>query len=148
MLKVWLEKSARAGYTKAQYQLGKLLSKAAENPADERAGRRWPEAAASAGHADAQYRLARRFIVMAEPESQRTAYRWFKRAADDGHLPAAYSVGVCHLKGRGANEDPVQAYRWFRLAAAEGYDSATRALEKLDPATLARARDSDTRPAG
>ena len=85
---------------------------------------------------------------MAEPESQRTAYRWFKRAADNGHLPATYSVGVCHLKGRGVNEDPIQAYRWFWPAAGEGYDSAERALEKLerklDPATLARGRGIQT----
>ena len=137
-----------SGYTKAQYQLSRLLSRETEDSSKVLEARRWLEAAAGGGQASAQYALACECLLQNDPETERQAYRWFRRAADKDHVKALYSVGVCHLKGTGTNKDPEQAYGWFRRAAAAGSERAETALlkleRKLDPAALARVRNSDT----
>lgn len=98
----WYEKSAKADYHKAQFNLGLLMQ---EQGRFERAAY-WYARAAIQGFASAQYNLA---VLFQEgkgvTKNLKTANLLFEKAALQGDEMAQYSLGIAYAKGSGIKAD-------------------------------------------
>lgn len=92
-----LQRLARQGDAKAQYELANLYALGEAPPGEpdpDRMAARWYFEAAQQGHADAQYALGLFFLSgKGVIQNQDEALKWLKRAAAAGHADARRFVG-------------------------------------------------------
>jgi uncharacterized protein len=128
----WFQKAADQGHTEAEYQLGCLMYKMAQDLhclerdefISEKAARLLTKAAEK-GHVGAQYQLG-----LFEEVTKRGSYpgetpsEWMEKAANQGHIQAQNSMGDFYLD----HKNYVEAVKWYQKAAEQGNSSAQYAL--------------------
>ncbi len=120
-----LEKAARGGDVKAQYELGVIAAQPEVGNPDYGKAAYWFREAAVQGNASAQYNLGvlyeHGFGVGADDVR---ALLWYHSAAEQGHARAQYNLGVFYAQGRGIPTDYGEAQRWFKRSADQGIAKA------------------------
>lgn len=120
-----LRKSAEAGESAAQFELGNRYLYGEGVVADDFAAARWFRDAAEQGNNNAQYNLGVMYMqgqgVIADLAQ---AIDWFLKAANQGDAPAQFTMATLYANGRGVPQDPLQAHMWFTLAASGGHRAA------------------------
>lgn len=120
-----LEKAARGGDVKAQYELGVIAAQPETGNPDYGKAAYWFREAAIQGNASAQYNLGvlyeHGFGVSADDVR---ALLWYHSAAEQGHARAQYNLGVFYAQGRGIPTDYGEAQRWFKRSADQGIAKA------------------------
>ena len=150
--RVWYERAARQGVTRAQFALASLLDHDAPGQRNEEA-LRWYRAASAQGHPGAQLALARLDSVglgragdakrrgrKGDREDRRRADDRWARYAERGDADDRYHLGCMHEAGVELELDRDEACRWYRLAAAQQHREAQLALARL---CEAKCRDDD-----
>lgn len=123
-----LAKRAKAGDTRAQYELGLSYLGKGRIPferIDEVAACTWLRKAAEAGHEEAGSRLG--YTLFYSDEMPRVAseiIKWMTPRAEKGDPEFQNAVGVCYASTWSDVRDNVRAVAWFRRAAERGYPSA------------------------
>ncbi len=132
-----LEKAARGGDVKAQYELGVMAAQPETGNPDYGKAAYWFREAAVQGNASAQYNLGvlyeHGFGVGADDVR---ALLWYHSAAEQGHARAQYNLGVFYAQGRGIPTDYAEAQRWFKRAADQGIAKAFYNLAVLSESGL------------
>ena len=142
----WFEKSAAKGVAPAQYRLGVLYERGLGVERDTAQARQWYQRAADRGNARAMHNLA---VLLADgggkPEYADAAI-WFRKASELGVKDSQFNLAILYARGMGVAQDFVESYAWFAAAAAQGDADAAKKRDevasRLDPANLARARDT------
>lgn len=133
-------KSAKAGNTEAQYQIGIMFLEGqgiTANPAD---AAYWFRKAAQNGHVPSQFEIGYCFMNgVGVQADDRMAAEWFWRAAEQGDPDAALYVARMYRDGRGMGQDLEQARKYYTKAAAAGIAEAETELGQL-PAPKAKPR--------
>jgi actin-like ATPase involved in cell morphogenesis len=125
----WYELAAKAGHSRAAYQLAWLRRYAHDDGA---AARLWEEAA-RAGDDEAAYHLGELLWQLGD---EHRAERWFGQAALAGHARAAYQLGwIFHRRG----DEASARYFWLRAKDGKDKDAAIQ-LRKLDGLPVPAAR--------
>ena len=120
-----LLKSAQAGKSWAQYNLGLRYSKGKGVEQDYVQAVYWYRKAAQQGDPDAQINLGFRYAHGEGVEKDDVeAVRWYNKAAQQGHPRGQFNLGFRYAKGRGIEQDDVEAVRWYNKAAQQGHASA------------------------
>ena len=120
-----LEKAARQGDLKAQYELAVLAAQPATGEPDFGKAAYWFREAAVQGNASAQYNLGVLYehgLGVAQDDVR--ALLWYHSAAEQGHARAQYNLGVFYAQGRSIPTDYGEAQRWFKKAADQGVAKA------------------------
>jgi|GEM_PF-751880 len=136
-------RSAEAGRTDAQFNLGLLLATQLDPPelADARI---WYTKAAEAGILPAQLNLGLLLANQLDPPELAEARIWWTRAAEAGNSDAQFGLGQL-LANRLDPPELAEARTWYTRAAEAGNTDAQVSLgvllaTKLDPPELAEAR--------
>lgn len=120
-----LRKSAEAGQSMAQFELGNRYLYGEGVVADDFEAARLFREAAQQGNNNAQYNLGVMYMqgkgVIADLPQ---AIDWFLKAANQGDAPAQFTMATLYANGRGVEQDPIQAHMWFTLAASGGHRAA------------------------
>lgn len=120
-----LEKVARSGDVKAQYELGVMAAQPETGNPDYGKAAYWFREAAVQGNASAQYNLGVLYEHgLGVGADDVRALLWYHSAAEQGHARAQYNLGVFYAQGRGIPTDYVEAQRWFKRAADQGIAKA------------------------
>ncbi|MBM3535142.1 MAG: hypothetical protein FJX60_19135 [Alphaproteobacteria bacterium] len=132
-----LERVARQGDVKAQYELGVLAVQPDTGQPDYGKAAYWFREAAVQGNQSAQYNLG----VLYEHgfgvgQDDVRALLWYHSAAEQGHARAQYNLGVFYAQGRGIPTDYGEAQRWFKKSADQGVAKAFYNLAVLAEAGL------------
>lgn len=124
-----LHKSAAAGESAAQFELGNRYLYGDGVEADDFEAARLFREAAQQGDNNAQYNLGVMYMqgkgVIADLPQ---AIDWFVKAANQGDAPAQFTMATLYANGRGVAQDPLQAHMWFILAASGGHRAAAANL--------------------
>jgi TPR repeat protein len=120
-----LRKSAEAGESAAQFDLGNRYLYGDGVVADDFEAARWFREAAEQDNNNAQYNLGvmtmqGKGVITDLPQ----AIEWFLKAANQGDAPAQFTMATLYANGRGVPQDPLQAHMWFTLAASSGHRAA------------------------
>ena len=128
----WLQKSAHAGFARAQNELGWALYQGDGVRANLASAKKWLKKAADQGEAEAHYNLG---LLAAQQGKIDEAVALFKRAAAGGVAAAMFNIGVSYYKGsHGVQQDLTAARHWLEqsgdgagLLLAAGIADATDA---------------------
>ena len=132
-----LEKTARQGDVKAQYELGVAAAQPESGTPDYGKAAYWFREAAVQGNASAQYNLGVLYEHgLGVGQDDVRALLWYHSAAEQGHARAQYNLGVFYAQGRGIPTDYGEAQRWFKRAADQGVAKAWYNLAVLAEAGL------------
>jgi len=124
-----LRKSAEAGESATQFDLGNRYLYGDGVVADDFEAARWFREAAEQDNNNAQYNLGvmtmqGKGVIVDLPQ----AIEWFLKAANQGDAPAQFTMATLYANGRGVEQDPLQAHMWFTLAASGGHRAAAANL--------------------
>lgn len=123
--RIWFEKAATEGDTRAAYPLGLLYSAGLGTPIDYDKAFHWLSLAARQNIADAQYRLAGLYAQgKGTGKSEREFVHWIKKAAENGHIDAQRTLAMAHLYGIGIPKNLPESVKWFEKAASAGNATA------------------------
>lgn len=125
-----LQKAAKTGDPKAQYELGKYYMTFMAVPYYEEAVE-WFTKAAKQGHEQAQMELAQ--IYFDHYEDYTSAAYWFLNAANQDNIVAQYNMGVLYFHGAGISKDLRASKYWLKKAMANGHPKAQQLLQELFP---------------
>ena len=65
-------------------------------------------------------------------ENDEEAVKWFAKAAERGQPRALFLLGECYEEGNGVKADLNKAKEYYQRAADRGYQSAQKALKRLE----------------
>jgi len=120
-----LEKAARQGDVKAQYELGVLAVQPETGQPDYGKAAYWFREAAVQGNQSAQYNLGVLYEHgLGVGQDDVRALLWYHSAAEQGHARAQYNLGVFYAQGRGIPTDYGEAQRSFKRSADQGIAKA------------------------
>ncbi len=122
----YYQKSAAAGYFKAQYQLAYLHRIAKGVKQDNERAYELLTQAVSQDFAPAQYLLG--VVYKTYKKDLENAIKWYKKAAANNNQFAQYSLGVAYLKGEGVEKNVITATEYFIKSAEAGYSNAQYSL--------------------
>lgn len=111
--------AADAEHTRAMHSLGSMYAVGNGVPKDPEQALAWLRKAAALGETAAYSTLALTFDHGwhgVSPDPERAAH-WYRKAAENGAWPAARSLGIMYLEGRGVPQDESEAEKWLRMAA-------------------------------
>lgn len=132
-----LEKAARSGDVKAQYELGVMAAQPETGNPDYGKAAYWFREAAVQGNASAQYNLGVLYEHgLGVGADDVRALLWYHSASEQGHARAQYNLGVFYAQGRGIPTDYAEAQRWFKRAADQGIAKAFYNLAVLSESGL------------
>mmetsp|Transcript_20229 Transcript_20229/g.47572 ORF Transcript_20229/g.47572 Transcript_20229/m.47572 type:complete len:143 (+) Transcript_20229:3-431(+) len=124
----WYQRSAEAGFPKAQYTLGMLFLDGTGLQQDLRQAEMWLKFAARQGHAEAKNNVA---TIHAQRGEVEEASQIWEELAQSGEPNAQCNLGMAFLRGAGREQNPEEANRWLSLAAAQGHQMAAQALASV-----------------
>ena len=107
-----LEKRAKSGQAKAQYELGNCYYQAKEIDRDAEEAAEWYKKAMVQGNEDAKEKFYSFYSKMLE------------KTAKDGDARAQYETGNAYLSGNGVKKDNETASEWYLKAMAAGHEGA------------------------
>ena len=107
-----LEKRAKSGQARAQYELGNCYYQAKEIDRDAEEAAEWYLKAMASGHEDAKEKFYSFYSKMLE------------KTAKDGDTRAQYETGNAYLSGNGVKKDNETASEWYLKAMAAGHEGA------------------------
>ena len=123
--RIWFEKAATEGDTRAAYPLGLLYSAGLGTPIDYDKAFYWLSIAARQNIPDAQYRLAGLYQEgKGTAKSEREFAYWVKKAAGNGHIDAQRAMGMILHYGLGVHKNLPESVTWFEKAANAGNATA------------------------
>jgi len=128
---LWYERSAEAGFPKAQYTLGMLFLEGTGREKDLKKAEMWMHFAAKQGNQEAKNNLATMHAQRGEVDQ--AAEIWWE-LAKAGELNAQCNIGMCYMRGMGRPQDLQEARKWLSKSAAQGHQMATQALMQLSAA--------------
>lgn len=132
----WLEKAAKGGFAKAQFNLGIMYYQGTDGVKRNLAiAREWFTKAAEGDDRLGQFNLG----VMwyrgeGGPRDFMEAREYFEQATVQGHPEGAYNLGVMYAKGEGVKRDTIEAIAWFTIADAQGNPKANEVAGNLESA--------------
>lgn len=130
----WCMKAALQGDDAAEYTLAQCYAKGLGVDSDSSQAKKWNKIAAEHGHAAAQWDEGCQLWEQdPNPIKDPIALKWFQKSADQLFPPAAISVGICHLYGRGVETDKIEGYAWMLICMEDYTDN-----DKTTVATLLR----------
>ena len=114
-----LEKLAREGDARAQYEVALMHLQGIGTPVNPMLGGEGMLAAANNGNATAMVEIGGRYEngVNAE-KSTILAFTWYRRAALTGDSIGCYKLAMMYETGEGVPEDLPRAYAWYKLSAS------------------------------
>ena len=112
---IWFEKSAKAGYPSAQFQMGYIYLKGWTVKPDTLKAMSWFKLAAKNNVPGAISAMGRLYIngKGIEKDTER-GFRLFNESADKDYPDAKLYLAYCHLYGIGTPRDTQQARTWFQ----------------------------------
>jgi hypothetical protein len=125
-------KAAEAGYSPAQYELGRLYADGLGVEHDLKQAALWYRKAADQGDAEAQNNLGALYAKgQGVRRSDSQAVRWYRLAAAQNDPEATSNLGMMYFRGRGVTRDPTQAFVLLLRSAQMGYATAQNNLALL-----------------
>jgi uncharacterized protein len=110
---------AEQGDARAQFLLGRILSRGRGAPPDETEAVKWFRRAAEQGNAAAQFNLGNLYDEgRGVPQDHAEAAKWYRAAAELGDPQAQYNLGLAYARGEGVPQDKISAHAWFNIAAS------------------------------
>jgi len=114
--------------------------------ADPAESTKWLTLAAERGYADAQYELGNELYgEEADPAKDAIAARWFRKGAEQLQPAACFSLGHCHLNGRGVVQNKIEGLAWMLMRAEKlnraSKDELTRVLAEFGEDEIKRASE-------
>jgi len=129
----WYTRSAEQGFSKAQFNLGRVYFHGHGVAQDKDLAVEWQIKAAEQGLAEAQYAVGNVYLYGGILEQDvELALDLFTKAANQNHLPAQKQLGVLYFEGSAVPQDVVQAHLWFSIAALNGDYSTQGYLPPLE----------------
>ena len=107
-----LEKRAKSGQVRAQYELGNCYYFAKEVNRDAEVAAEWYKKAMVQGHEEAKEQFYSFYSKILE------------KTAKDGDARAQYEIGNAYLSGNGIKKDNETAAEWFLKSMASGHEGA------------------------
>lgn len=123
---------ARAGDSKAQYNLGMRYLAGRGVKKDSAEAAKWFERAAVQGLADAQFNLGvlyQRGEGVAQDD--RLAFFWYQSAADQGLPRAQHNLATAYAEGKGIARNYPKALEWFTKSANAGVGASQYSLAAI-----------------
>jgi len=129
-----LERLAREGDTRAQYEVALMYLQGIGTRVDPAKGGEWMLKAANGGNSTAMVEVGGRFENGVNAEKNFIlAFTWYRRAAIAGDQIGMYKLAMLYESGQGIPQDLPRAYAWYRLSLnAAGVMAADRVYKKLD----------------
>lgn len=126
----WWTRSADQGFSKALYNLGKMLSEGRDGvAADYAEAEARLRAAADMGNADAFNELGLMHLYgRGRPQSYEKAFEFYMKGADLGSRSATSNVGAAFATGQGVEVDYAKAFEFSTIAAEQGDAQANHNL--------------------
>ncbi|MBQ1851389.1 MAG: sel1 repeat family protein, partial [Paludibacteraceae bacterium] len=119
----WYLKSAKQGYSVAQFNLGACYQYGTGVTKDYSRAVYWYSESAEQGDAAAQNNLGWCYRNgVGVQMDQEKAVSWYMKSAEQGLPGAQMYIGCCYEYGDGVPQDYAQAISWFRKAAEQGDD--------------------------
>jgi TPR repeat protein len=116
-----LRKTAEAGDSLAQNNLGYAFTIGRGVPKNFAEAAKWYALAAANSFAPSQYNLGALYEHgLGVPQDYGKAVLYYRAAADQGHVLAQARMGLFYEMGWTVPTDPAQTMRWYRLAAEQG----------------------------
>ncbi|MBR5965948.1 MAG: CHAT domain-containing protein [Treponema sp.] len=129
----WYKKSADQDNKYALYNLAKNYEKGLGVSQDYAQALALYERAAAQNYSDAQCSIGYFFDKgYGVEQSDAKAFDWYERAARNGNKVAQFNLGVMYETGRGCAKSISDARNWYKKSADQGYESAKKALARLD----------------
>ena len=126
---------AKAGHTKAQYNLGILFDQGKGVAQDRETAVKWWRQSAESGFRLAQHNLANAYIAGdGVAQSYKDAVLWLERASEAGLNRSRYTLGKMYHYGLGVAADAKRAAALYQAAAETG-QSAGSILEAVGELT-------------
>lgn len=142
----WFRKSAIQGHPRSEFILGMFYRDGTGLKADPAESTKWLTLAAERGYADAQYELGNELYgEEADPAKDAIAARWFRKGAEQLQPAACFSLGHCHLNGRGVVQNKIEGLAWMLMRAEKlnraSKDELTRVLAEFGEDEIKRASE-------
>ena len=142
----WFRKSATQGHPRSEFILGMFYRDGTGLKADPAESTKWLTLAAERGYADAQYELGNELYgEEADPAKDAIAARWFRKSAEQLQPAACFSLGHCHLNGRGVVQNKIEGLAWMLMRAEKlnraSKDELTRVLAEFGEDEIKRASE-------
>ncbi|WAW09821.1 SEL1-like repeat protein [Oxalobacter vibrioformis] len=120
-----IEKAAKSGNAKAQFQYGKMFALGQGTTKDSSKAIQWYRRAAEQGNASAQHNLG---VHYHDGEGVKKdlaqAAKWYAAAADQGSTYSKFSLGRMYQVGEGVPKDEKKAFDLFIESANQGFERA------------------------
>lgn len=112
-----LEKSARLGHARAQYNLGVMYDNGLGVAANPKKAFDWYRKAADQGNDDAQFNMGVAYTLgIVVGKNYGKALEWYHKAAEQGQSDAQNNLGVMYDNGVGVAQDYEKAESWYCFA--------------------------------
>jgi TPR repeat protein len=112
-----LEKSARLGHARAQYNLGVMYDNGLGVNTNPKKAFDWYRKAAEQGNEDAQFNLGVAYTLgVVVTQNYDKALDWYHKAAEQGQSDAQNNLGVMYDNGVGVKQDYQKAEGWYCFA--------------------------------
>jgi TPR repeat protein len=126
-----LERSAKAGHARAQYNLGVMYDNGLGVISNPKKAIEWFRKAASQGNDDAQFSLGVAYTLgTIVSKNYDKALAWYHKAAEQGQSDAQNNLAVMYDNGVGVTQDYVKAERWYCFAISHDNPHAQYNLGK------------------
>lgn len=129
----WWEKSAGQGFSKAQFNLGRMLAMGREGVSrDADLAEKHLKDAAAQGNAEAFNELGLIYALgRGRAVDHAKAADFYRQGAEQGSIIAMSNLGAAYATGKGVETDMAQAHDWIGKAAAGGEAQALHNLAVL-----------------
>jgi TPR repeat protein len=125
----WMRKSAAQGYSKAQYDLGSMLSRGEGATKNYSQALEWFIKAANQGHEDHQRTLGKIYAAgEITPTDHKQAIYWLSKAARQGD---SYAQSELAWSFRFVG-NKIKAYSWWSIAVTEGSSFVNKWLNEVE----------------
>ena len=112
-----LEKSAKLGHARAQYNLGVMYDNGLGVTSNPRKAFDWFRKAAEQGNDDAQFNLGVAYTLgVVVNKNYAKALEWYHKAAEQGQSDAQNNLGVMYDNGVGVKQDYAKSESWYCFA--------------------------------
>jgi uncharacterized protein len=120
---------AKQGNAEAQFQMGLMNYREADEFGDYETALKWWLTAAASGHSEAAFNIAKMYHDgVGVSENKEIAVAWCRRGAEQGHADAQFALGWLHAEDTGILKNYQEAAKWYRMAAEQGDTAAQNNL--------------------
>lgn len=131
----WIEKSAKAGYPKAQFSLAELIESLIDSDLKNSFSQRYKESDAvtwyrKAAQSGVKEAYSRAGVIFYRAGNNKEAFSWFSAGVKAGDLRSYHWLATMYNEGQHVKKDPQQAFKFNLYAAERGDKYAMQAVSE------------------